>query len=94
MIINYTGTAAKLRRQASILNLLVNNNTTDFFNPFEKQAWTDQGQFSEMCGWLLGANSLRCLIVLNGHGHCRTTAVGINNVKLIVQTDVFFPFLQ
>lgn len=37
VIINYTGAAAKSRRQASILNLLVNNKTTQqicfFFFP-------------------------------------------------------------
>lgn len=58
LIINYTGTAAKSRRHASILNLLVNIKTTQqifpfFSSPFEKQGWTDQGQYS-MCGWLLG----------------------------------------
>lgn len=66
VIINYTGTAAKSRRQASILNLLVKDKTTQqlfflvfFFSPFEKQDWTDQGQYSEMCGWLSGTNAFK-----------------------------------
>lgn len=61
VIINYTGTAAKSRRQASILNLLVNNKTTQqiFFSPFEKQDRTHHGQCSEVCGWLLEAKALK-----------------------------------
>lgn len=55
VIINYTGTAAKSRRQASILNLLVNNKTTQqiflFFSPALLRSKTG----------LIGDNTQKCV---------------------------------